>query len=96
MGRLQATFDDFFTSLQHPAIFQGDTFQGATNDFPLASLPSTQKMVRMLGPETAVMIPDSDGLLLDSRGKIPFSTKMVLGAPITGGGFFFLMMMMAR
>jgi len=72
------------------------TAEGAeegTNDFPLAALPSTQKMVRMLGPETAVMIPDSDGLLLDSRGKIPFSTKMVLGYPMVGYGVFFLMMM---
>lgn len=49
-------------------------------ELPLASLPSTDKMVRLLGPEIAVLRRQEDGLLLESRGKIPFSTKLV-GSP---------------
>ena len=62
-------------------------------DVPFASLPSAQKMVRMLGPEVAVMRPDAGGVLLSSRGKIPFATKVVLWYPPVLGGFFFMMMM---
>ncbi len=44
-------------------------------EFPLANLPSTGKMVRLLGPEVAVFQPDAGGLLLKSRGLVPFATK---------------------
>ena len=61
--------------------------EGDQESFPLASLPSAEKMARLLGPEVAVLQPDATGLLLKSRGKIPFTSKMV---PIYGGigGFF--------
>ena len=45
---------------------------------PIASPPSTDKMVRMLGPEAAVIQRDDGGLLLRSRGKVPFATKVSL------------------
>ncbi len=51
---------------------------------PLASLPSTQKLVSLLGPEVAVFEPDQDGLLLKSRGKIPFVTKIFAVYPMLG------------
>ncbi len=59
--------------------------------FPFASLPSTDKMVRMLGPEIAVFQAVPGGLLLKSRGKIPFATKMVAGFPMAGAGLFWMM-----
>ena len=43
---------------------------------PFASVPSSNTMVRILGPEVAVFRPDPGGLLLKSRGKIPFATKV--------------------
>ncbi len=49
--------------------------------FPLASLPSTQKMVRLLGPEVVVLETDEGGLLLKSRGKVPFATKAAIAYP---------------
>jgi len=52
-------------------------------DFPFGSLPSTQKMVRLLGPEVAVFEADEGGLLLKSRGTVPFATK---AAPIFSMG----------
>lgn len=51
------------------------------DSFPLASLPSTEKLVSYLGPEVAVFQPDDGGLLIKSRGKIPFATKMIGGYP---------------
>jgi len=66
--------------------------EGAGEEFPLASLPSTNKMVRMLGPEIAVFQPDAGGLLLKSRGKIPFATKMAVGFPVAGAGLMWMMM----
>lgn len=51
-------------------------------DFPFAAVPSAGKMVRMLGPEVAVLQPDRDGLLMSSRGKIPFSTKIIFLTPL--------------
>ena len=45
---------------------------------PLASVPSTGKLTRMLGPQIAALQPDDGGLLLKSRGKIPFATKFML------------------
>jgi len=54
--------------------------------FPLASLPSAAKMVRLLGPEIAVFQPDADGLLMNSRGKVPFATKFSMAWPL--GGYF--------
>jgi len=50
--------------------------------FPFTSVPSTNKMVRMLGYELAVVVPDEDGLLMKSRGKIPFTTKTVFAYPL--------------
>jgi len=52
--------------------------------FPFASLVSAPKLVRMLGPEVAVIRADESGLLLSSRGKIPFATKFpfVVFAPV--------------
>ena len=66
--------------------------EGAGEEFPLAALPSTNKMVRMLGPEIAVFQPDAGGLLLKSRGKIPFATKMAVGFPVAGAGLLWMMM----
>lgn len=51
------------------------------DSFPLASLPTTEKLVSYLGPEVAVFQPDDGGLLIKSRGKIPFATKMISGYP---------------
>lgn len=59
-------------------------------DAPLAELPSAAKMVRMLGPEVSVFKPDDEGLLLDSRGKIPLATKIVPCSPLLTFGFMFL------
>ena len=47
-------------------------------DFPLASMPSPLKMHSLLGPEVAVFKPDAAGVLLDSRGQVPFSTKFMI------------------
>jgi hypothetical protein len=59
--------------------------------FPFASLVSAPKLTRMLGPEVAVIRADEGGLLLSSRGKIPFATKFpfVMFAPmlIMSAGF---------
>lgn len=63
----------------------------APDDMPLASLPSTAKMARMLGPEIAVFQPDADGLLMNSRGKIPFATKFLWAYPMLMVGFMFMM-----
>jgi len=71
-----------------PMLMQ--TVEGAGEEFPLASLPSTNKMVRMLGPEIAVFQPDASGLLLKSRGKIPFATKMAVGFPVAGAGLVWM------
>ncbi|HET6428208.1 MAG TPA: hypothetical protein VFJ30_07355 [Phycisphaerae bacterium] len=59
-------------------------------EFPFTSLPSTDKMVRMLGPEIAVLEPVPGGLMIRSRGTVPFATKMFLMSPATwiiGMGF---------
>jgi len=61
---------------------QQDAERGRNSDFPLASLPSPGKMVRMLGPEIAVFKPDKGGLLIKSRGKIPFITKIIPAYPM--------------
>ncbi len=47
------------------------------DDFPFATLPSVQKMARMLGPEVAVIRPDEKGVLFESRGRLPLVTKSV-------------------
>jgi len=44
---------------------------------PLASLPSTGKMARMIGPEVLVIKPDADGLVLTGRGQIPLGGTLV-------------------
>jgi len=64
-----------------PMLIQLAENERASADIPLASLPSTDKIVRMLGPEIAVFQADEGGLLLKSRGKIPFSTKATLAFP---------------
>lgn len=56
--------------------------QSSPEEFPLASMPSAAKLVRLLGPEVVVIAPDDDGLLLKARGKIPLSTKVMLMAPV--------------
>ena len=66
--------------------------RGHGSDFPLTSIPSAGKMARMLGPEVAVFKPDKGGLLMKSRGKIPFITKMLPLLPTFGGGMFYMMM----
>jgi len=58
--------------------------------FPLVSMPSGGKMVRLLGPEIAVLSGEADGVLMKSRGKIPFSTKMILSGPLGMASFFFM------
>jgi len=65
---------------------------GDGSGFPLTSIPSAGKMARMLGPEVAVFKPDKGGLLMKSRGTVPFITKILPTFPISGGGLFFLMM----
>jgi len=55
------------------------------SDFPFASLPSTQKMVRLLGPEVAVFEADEGGLMMKSRGKVPFATKAAIAFPVAAG-----------
>ncbi|HDZ43604.1 hypothetical protein LCGC14_0096000 [marine sediment metagenome] len=59
-------------------------------DAPLAELPSAAKMVRMLGPEVSVFKPDDEGLLLDSRGKIPLATKIVPCSPLLTFGLMWM------
>ena len=61
-----------------PMIMQAASQESGFFQVPLASLPSAAKLTRMLGPEIAVLEPDAEGLLMKSRGKIPFATKMVL------------------
>jgi hypothetical protein len=54
----------------------------------LQSMPSTNKLVRMLEPEMGVFIPVDDGLLIESRGKLPLGTKIF---PYMGGAGFFML-----
>lgn len=72
------------TKLFWPMLMQATQSRHTQEFFPLASLPSTNKMVRMLGPEIAVFKPDREGLLLKSRGIVPFSTKFILLYPTMG------------
>jgi hypothetical protein len=65
-----------------PLLSQAMENPEATEHMPLASLPSTEKLVSFLGPEVAVFQPDQGGVLLKSRGKIPFSTKLIAGYPL--------------
>lgn len=74
------------------AAAQADAKYSGGSSFPLTSIPSAGKMARMLGPEIAVFKPDKGGLLMKSRGKVPFITKIIPALPISGGGLFFLMM----
>ncbi len=76
------------TKLFWPMLMQAVQSENTQEFFPLASLPSTNKLVRMLGPEIAVFKPDREGLLLKSRGKIPFSTKFILLYPMMGAIMF--------
>ena len=65
--------------------------QSSPENFPFVSMPSTNKLVRMLGPEVAVFKPDEGGLLMKSRGLIPFSTKMPFLYPVAGFGIMYLL-----
>ena len=65
--------------------------QASPDDFPLVSMPSTNKLVRMLGPEVAVFQPDEGGLLMKSRGLVPFSTKAPFLYPVAGFGIMYLL-----
>ena len=56
-------------------------FHVAGDDMPLGSLPSQQKLLPALSPEMAVMQPVEGGLLLKSRGTLPFATKVMLLLP---------------
>jgi hypothetical protein len=58
----------------------------------LRSLPSTQKITSLLEPEMVVFIPDEGGLLLNSRGVLPFGSKLPVG--YAGAGYFVMMMHM--
>ena len=74
-----------------PILMKFAEMPGGAEQFPFTSLPSTEKMVRMLGPEVAVLEGDAGGLLMKSRGKIPFATKFILAYPMAGYSFFLLM-----
>ena len=58
-------------------------------EMPLVSLPSADKMVRLLGPEIVVFKADAEGLLLKSRGKVPLITKVLPGM-FGSSGFMFM------
>lgn len=73
--------------LMWPFLMQGvEAAESHGMMFPLASLPSTDKLVKFVGPEIAVFEPDDGGMLLKSRGKIPFITKIFAGYPLMVGG----------
>ena len=66
-----------------PMLMQmAEMFEQRGELFPFGSVPSVGKMVRLLGPEIAVIQPDADGLMMRSRGKIPFATKMIIILPL--------------
>ena len=64
------------TKLIWPILMTAAGNAEMNDEFPLASLPSTNKIVSLLGPEVAVFQADNEGLLLNSRGTVPFATKM--------------------
>lgn len=64
--------------------------QGHGSDFPLASLPTTEKMISLLGSEVAVVESLDEGILLKSRGHVPLLTKAPLGMY---PGFLFLFLL---
>jgi len=76
-----------------PMLMQMTTNEYMADNFPLVGLPSAGKLARMLGHEVAVFKPDDEGLLLDSRGQVPFATKVVPGYPLLMfmmmGGLYF-------
>jgi hypothetical protein len=69
-----------------PLVMQFSVSAG--DDFPLASMPSAGKMRRLLGPELSVFSTDAEGVLLNSRGLVPFSTKTVFLYPLMGVAFW--------
>ena len=75
------------TKLFWPMLISLTQMAPEDSTFPLVALPSTQKIVRMLGPEIVIITPDADGLLLDGRGKIPFVTKIIPAYPAMMLGF---------
>jgi hypothetical protein len=84
-----------FLLLDLPAVVQQvwpmllQACQEDPEDSPFTSVPDTEKMVSMVGPEEAVFVPDADGLLLTSRGKVPLVTKMGISPFGIGGLFWF-------
>ena len=56
---------------------------------PFVSVPPVSKIAGMLGPEIIVFKPDKRGLLMKSRGKIPFVTKILSYFAVTLGGAIF-------
>jgi hypothetical protein len=78
--------------LAWPMLMQAVESEYVGDNLPLASLPSTDKMVSLLGPEVAVFKPDAGGILLKSRGKVPFATKLCL-FPLAGAMAFMPMVM---
>jgi hypothetical protein len=64
--------------------FMMQATQAMGDSFPFTSLPSTEKMQRLLGPEIAVFSVDDGGILIRSRGKIPFVTKLIPTYPAMG------------
>ncbi len=71
-----------FAETLWPMLMEMSTSEYAADVFPLADLPSASKLARLLGYEIAVFKPDEDGLLLDSRGQVPFATKILPGYPL--------------
>ncbi len=50
------------------------------DDFPLVSLPTTEKLVSFLGSEVVLIQAVDGGILLKSRGNVPLLTKMPMAA----------------
>ncbi len=75
------------TKLIWPMLMPMAQNPNMSEDFPLASLPSTNKIVSFLGPEVAVFQADAGGLLLNSRGTVPFATKAFMTYPLMFGLF---------
>ena len=77
-----------------PLLMEASASEYVVVNFPLVDMPSASKLARMLGYEVAVFKPDEDGLLLDSRGQVPFATKILPAYPLMGGMMWYGMMMM--
>ncbi|MCK5114834.1 MAG: hypothetical protein KAR11_08750 [Phycisphaerae bacterium] len=80
------------TKLVWPMLVQAtqNGGRGGPGEF-LRSVPSTQKIVSLIGPEMIVFIPDEGGMLLSSRGAVPLGSMLPVGY---GGAVYFVMMIM--